>query len=115
MNIGDIRCPSCGKAMKPVKLHCDSCELWLEGKFQSDLLFSLSSEDIALTIAFIRSYGSIKKLQEALGVSYPTARARLEKLVNKLNQTMEAALEQNTTLDRLDRGEISVDEALEEL
>ncbi len=78
-----------------------------------DTLAGLSSEDLALGIAFIRSFGSIKKLQEALGVSYPTARARLEKLVDKLNRGMSINPSPETTLEKLKRGEISVEEALE--
>ncbi len=115
MNIGDVRCPSCGKGMTPVKLHCSSCRLFLEGQFEMETVAGLSSEDLALAIAFIRSYGSIKKLQDALGVSYPTARARLEKLVNKLNKSMEINPARETTLEKLKRGEITVAEALEVL
>ena len=115
MNIGDVRCPSCGKSMTPVRLSCRSCDISLEGHFEMDALFGLSSDDMALAIAFIRSYGSIKKLQDALGVSYPTARARLEKLVEKLNGAMQINPPSETVLDRLKKGEISVSEALEVL
>lgn len=115
MNIGDARCPSCGKGMTPVKLHCSSCSLHLEGRFEMEGIAGLSSEDLALALAFIRSYGSIKKLQDALGVSYPTARAKLEKLVAKLNKTMEINPAPEATLEKLKRGEISVTEALEVL
>lgn len=115
MNIGDIRCPSCRKSMVPVRLHCENCDLSLEGHFEMEALAGLSSEDLALAIAFIKSYGSIKKLQDALGVSYPTARARLERLVGKLNRTMEINPSPELTLEKLKRGEISVTEALEVL
>lgn len=115
MNIGDIKCPSCRRPMVPVKLHCGNCDLWIEGHFEMDALSRLSSEDLALAIAFIRSFGSIKKLQDAMGVSYPTARARLEKLVEKLNSGMTAKASPDRTLDQLKRGEISVKDALEVL
>ena len=115
MNIGDVRCPSCGRNMAPVKLHCGNCDLSLEGHFEMEAIASLSSEDLALAIAFIRSYGSIKKLQDALGVSYPTARAKLEKLVEKLNKTMNINPSPDKTIEQLKRGEISVGEALEVL
>jgi hypothetical protein len=115
MNIGDIRCPSCGKPLTPVRLHCSTCDLSVEGHFETDALAGLSSEDQALAIAFIRSFGSIKKLQEALGVSYPTARSRLEKLVNRLNSGMKIHPLQSVTIEKLDKGEITVSEALEVL
>ncbi len=115
MNIGDIHCPSCRRSMSPVKLHCKTCDLSVEGHFEMDALAGLSNEDQALAIAFIRSFGSIKKLQEALGVSYPTARARLEKLVEKLNSGMKMNPPQATIIQQLEKGEISVNEALEVL
>lgn len=115
MNISNIRCPSCGRSMIPVKLHCSTCDLSVEGHFETDALMGLSNEDQALAIAFIRSFGSIKKLQEALGVSYPTARSRLEKLVEKLNSGMQMNPPQSSTIKRLEKGEITVSEALEVL
>ncbi len=115
MNIGDVKCPSCEKPMIPVKLHCKTCDLSLEGSFEMDALAGLTSEDQALAIAFIRSFGSIKKLQDALGVSYPTARARLEKLVAKLNMGMKMNPPADTTIRKLENGEITVSEALEVL
>jgi hypothetical protein len=48
-------------------------------------------------------------------VSYPTARAKLEKLVDKLNRGMEIEPSQSVVIDRLDKGEITVSEALEVL
>ncbi len=115
MNFGDVKCPSCRKAMKPVKLHCSKCNLSLEGNFNIDGLEGLDSEDMALAIAFIRSFGSIKKLQNILGVSYPTARIKLENLVMKLNNGMEMEPDKEIVIDKLQSGEISVSEALEEL
>ncbi len=115
MNIGDVRCPSCKNPMTPVKLHCKTCDISINGNFEMDALAGLDYNDQALAIAFIRSFGSIKKLQDALGVSYPTARGRLEKLVEKLNRGMEINPPQDTTIRKLEKGEISVSEALEVL
>ena len=115
MNIGNVRCPACNNSMAPVKLHCKTCDLSVEGHFDMDAIAGLNSDDQALAIAFIRSFGSIKKLQDALGVSYPTARARLEKLVEKLNRGMKMNPPQSTTIQRLAKGEITVSEALEVL
>lgn len=115
MNIGNIKCPVCNKSLVPVKLHCKSCELFIEGSFEIDTMAKLDYEDQALAIAFIRCFGSIKKLQDVLGVSYPTARGRLEKLVEKLNSGMNVNPPQASTIQRLENGEISVSEALEVL
>lgn len=115
MDIGEIRCPSCKKLMTPVKLVCPECSISVAGSFTASPLAQLPPEDQAIAMAFIRSYGSIKQLQDTLGVSYPTARARLDRLVNSLNRTMEADVNPDQTLNRLARGEISFDEALRSL
>jgi len=88
MDISNAKCPECGKPMTPVVCLCGRCNVRLEGEFEVSPLARLSSEDQALAIAFIRSFGSIKALQESLGVSYPTARNRLEALVAQLDKAM---------------------------
>jgi hypothetical protein len=101
--------------MVPVACVCDSCGIRLEGEFEISPLAHLGSEDQALAIAFIRSYGNIKKLQSILGVSYPTARNRLDRLVERLNRAMSAPESPESVLQRLEAGEIDVTQALEEL
>ncbi len=115
MDISNIRCPQCKKPMTPVVCKCFSCDLKLEGTFEVSPLAQLPSEDQALVIAFIRSYGSIKKLQDILGVSYPTARARLDRVLDKLNLTMSVPVSRDLVIEKLEKGEIDVDEALEQL
>ncbi len=88
MDISNAKCPECGNPMMPVVCLCARCNVRLEGEFEVSPLARLSSEDQALAIAFIRSFGSIKSLQESLGVSYPTARNRLEALVAQLDKAM---------------------------
>ena len=115
MDIGEIRCPSCRRVMTPVRLSCPLCDLTVQGSFSVSPLAMLPPEDQALAMAFIRSYGSIKQLQETMGVSYPTARARLDRLVAALDRTMEADVNPRQTLNRLSRGEITFDEAMKSL
>lgn len=115
MDIGSVRCPDCRKRMTPAVAVCDRCGLRLEGRFELSPLAMLSSEDQALVIIFLRSYGSIKKIQEILGVSYPTARLRLERLIERINEAMTAPSAIEAVVDRLHRGEISIADALEQL
>jgi len=115
LDIGEIRCPSCRREMTPVRLSCPQCDITVQGFFTISPLAMLPPEDQALAMAFIRSYGSIKQLQETMGVSYPTARARLDRLVAALNRTMEVDVNPRRTLNRLSRGEISFDEAMRSL
>jgi len=116
MDIGNAKCPECGRPMTPVACECLNCTIRMEGKFTVSILSQLSPEDQALVIAFVRSFGSIKKIQELLDVSYPTARIRIAELIKRLDSTMEVPENmENTILEKLDRGDISFSEAMEEL
>ena len=116
MDIGNAKCPECGRSMTPIACECRHCEIRLEGKFTVSILSKLSPEDQALVIAFVRSYGSIKKIKELLDVSYPTARTRIADLIKRLDSTMEVPdRPENRILEQLERGDISFREAMEEL
>jgi hypothetical protein len=87
----------------------------MEGDFSVSPLSSLPPQDQALMIAFVRSYGSIKRIQEILGVSYPTARARLDRIIENLNAIMTGPQDLDAVLEQLARGEISFSQAMERL
>jgi len=115
MDISKATCPECGEVMTPTACECSRCRLRLEGRFTLSPLAYLPSEDQALMIAFLRSMGSIKKIQEILGVSYPTARARLERIIMNLNVLMTAPDDPDAVIEQLARGSISFAQALEKL
>jgi len=116
MDIGNARCPDCGKSMIPVACECQQCGIRMEGTFSVSILSQLSPDDQALVIAFVHSFGSIKKIQELLNVSYPTARTRIADLIKRLDSTMETTdTSRSKVLEKLDRGDISFSEAMEEL
>jgi hypothetical protein len=97
----------------------------IEGAFELPLLAQLPLEDQVFLVAFVRSHGSIKEMERLFGVSYPTIKARLNKLSERLGPVVDVDVAppanedsspaRRAILDRLDRGEISVQEALKEL
>lgn len=115
MDYGKLRCPDCGRPMVPVSCRCEDCGITVQGRFSLSPLSFLSPDEQALVIAFVRSYGSIKRIGEILGVSHPTAKNRIERLVESINGLMEAPPEAAAVLELLDRGEISFSEAMERL
>lgn len=116
MDIGNARCPDCERIMTPVACRCEECGIRMEGNFSVSILSQLSPDDQALMIAFVRSFGSIKKIQELLDVSYPTARARIADLIDRLDSTMEAPdNRENIVLEKLRKGDITFRQAMEEL
>jgi hypothetical protein len=104
------RCPSCGGGMHVEKLCCDSCGTAVQGHYRPCPVCSLDAEARALFDLFMASRGNLKDVQRSLGVSYPTARQRVEEMFQQLEQPSPRprALE---VLKKLRAGEISVDEA----
>ena len=56
----------------------------MEGEFGVGRFGKLSSEQMTLLESFLRSRGNLKEMERALGISYPTVRARVEALVQAL-------------------------------
>ncbi len=91
-------------------------QITVEGNFSLPELASLTLEDQIFIIAFLRSHGSIKEMEQTFGVSYPTIKARLNRLSGQLpyadNNPSPSRAE---VLERLKAGEISADEAIRAL
>jgi len=88
----------------------------IEGSWELPQLARLSAEDQIFVTAFVRSHGSIKEMERVFGVSYPTIKARLNRIGDSLDfvdtNPQPSRVE---ILDRLRRGELSADDAIEEL
>lgn len=88
----------------------------IEGRFELPQLAKLAAEDQVFVAAFIRSHGSIKEMEQTFGVSYPTIKARLNRIAQSLEFVdMNPAPSRQEILDRLSRGEISAEEAITQL
>lgn len=91
----------------------------IEGVFELPQLARLAAEDQVFVIAFLRSHGSIKEMEQVFGVSYPTIKARLNRIAGSFEfvETNPAppAPPRSEILDRLNRGEISAEEAIRAL
>src|ERR1700735_1719230 len=60
-------------------------QIAVEGSFTLPELARLSLEDQVFVTAFLRSHGSIKDMEQTFGVSYPTIKARLNRIAGLLN------------------------------
>lgn len=110
-------CPVCGEVLALTRLTCTACDTELSGQFQSCEFCSLAPEDREVLRVFLVSRGNMKDLERHLGVSYPTARARFDGLLAKLGlePAKPAAPSRVELLERVARGEIGVDEAMEQM
>lgn len=88
----------------------------IEGRFELPQLARLNMEDQVFITAFVRCHGSIKEMEQIFGVSYPTIKSRLNRVANSLEfvDTDPKPL-RGEVLDRLQRGEISAQDAIREL
>ena len=98
-------------------------EVAIEGRFALPPLAQLAGEDQIFVAAFVRCHGSIKQMEKYFRVSYPTIKNRLNKIGSKLafveiDPSPAEAAEVVTTsavLDQLERGELTVAQALDRL
>lgn len=109
-------CPVCGDGLALTRLGCHSCGTELSGDFAQCEYCALGSDDRETLRVFLASRGNMKEVERHLGVSYPTARARFDSLLQKIGVRPEpTAGARAEVLERLARGEIDVDEALSKL
>ena len=91
-------------------------DIVLEGRFALPQLARLSAEDQIFVAAFLKSHGSIKEMEQVFGVSYPTVKARLNRIAGQLEFVeTDPKPSRNEVLDQLARGEISAADAIREL
>jgi hypothetical protein len=88
----------------------------IEGSFELPQLARLNLEDQVFVTAFVRSHGSIKEMERVFGVSYPTIKARLNRIAEGLEFVdTNPSPSQGEILERLNHGEISAEDAIHEL
>lgn len=80
-------CPSCGAELKVSVLHCPNCEMELYNDFQLNSFDLLTAEQTDFLISFLKQRGNMSCVQEELGISYPTAKKKLDDLLTALKLT----------------------------
>src|SRR6185437_8119354 len=107
------RCPVCGEALEVVQLRCPHCQTGVQGRFALDRYARLNREQMQFLEAFLRARGVIKDVEEALGISYPTVRGRLDELLRTLDLGDDRERERRRViLADLSDGKISSEEAM---
>ncbi len=125
MNMNPVigTCPVCGEALTVTRLHCRSCDTTIEGRFALGAFERLTPDQLAFAELFVRKEGRLNRMEEAMGLSYPTLRARLTELRRAMG--FEEAEEETASgisdedrrqiLDDLAAGRLTSEEAVKRL
>jgi hypothetical protein len=116
------RCPVCKSELNVTRLHCPSCDTVVEGRFTPGHFANLSPEQIEFIVTFVRCEGKINRMEQEVGLSYPTIRNRLHEVIRALG--FEPGREEPAEIDQgkrsailadLETGKISADDAMRKL
>ena len=113
------RCPVCRSELEVSRLHCPSCDTTIDGRFTGGPFAHLTAEHLDFIVTFVRCEGRINRMEQELGLSYPTIRNRLLEVIRALGfepgkeEVVEVSAEKrNSVLEDLEAGKISADEAM---
>jgi hypothetical protein len=113
------RCPVCRSELEVSRLHCPSCDTTIDGRFTGGPFSHLTAEHLDFIVTFVRCEGRINRMEQELGLSYPTIRNRLMEVIRALGfepgkeEVVEVSAEKrNSVLEDLEAGKISADEAM---
>ena len=113
------RCPVCRSELEVSRLHCTSCDTTIDGRFTGGPFAHLTAEHLDFIVTFVRCEGRINRMEQELGLSYPTIRNRLLEVIRALGfepgkeEPVEITAEKrNAVLESLEAGKISADDAM---
>lgn len=113
------QCPICHADLMVTRLHCRTCDTTLEGHFELERLFQLTPEQLGFIETFIRCEGKITRVEQELGISYPTVRSRLRDVIRALGYEVgeeEPRVDESkrrAILEDLSQGRVSSEEAVQ--
>lgn len=110
-------CPVCGGKLKVIKMKCGKCDTVIENDFQLSSFDYLSAQELSFIETFIRCRGNIKEVEKELKISYPTVRAKLDEVIEKLGYKVGPRKDERKQdiLDALERGDLTAEQALEQM
>jgi len=105
-------CPYCDGPMRVTTMRCDGCEVDVAAAFPMFRVGNLPTEHQRFIEMFVLAGGNLKTMAEQTGVSYPTVRNRLDKVIAALRDEIAKSRKvKGTILDAVDRGAMDADEA----
>ena len=114
-------CPTChSRGLHISEVSCDACDTQVRSRYSPCPFCGLSEEEQTFLLLFVRSRGNLKDVEKTLGVSYPTVRAKLDEVIERLAPPVPAApaplaTDRKAVLDLVQSGQLSAAEALHRL
>ena len=102
------KCPNCQEGLKIAALKCPECGLELHNDFEPSVFDRITDEQYAYLISFLKNRGSLKNLQNELQISYPSAKKRLDELLEALG--LESPTEEVPDAVEVDLSKMEIDE-----
>jgi len=120
MNRIPEKCPICEEGLVVTEIFCPSCTTTFTGQFetQTSPLSRLNAKQLEFILTFIRCEGKFNRMEEELGISYPTLRNRFNEILLEMGiASSEGADSEEMKIDRMEilqalrNGEIDPSEA----
>jgi len=112
------QCPACGHTLEIAKYHCPNCQTEVSGRFDICRFCNLPPDLRQFVTVFIVNRGNIKLVEKSLGISYPTVRKELKRVIEALGFSVEeeptgvTKEEKLAILNRLEAGEVDFETAM---
>ncbi|MBW7886109.1 MAG: DUF2089 domain-containing protein [Caldilineaceae bacterium] len=116
------RCPFTGGEIVVTRIYCPDADTTIEGRFavEEPPFAHLAPDQLKFVEIFVRNEGKLNRMEEELGLSYPTIRSRLHEIIRALGyepgrEEAAPAVDRKQILDDLDAGRITFEEAMQRL
>jgi hypothetical protein len=117
------KCPICSGEIIVTRLYCRDCDSTIEGRFLAGHFENITPEQLSFIETFVRCEGKITRMEDELGLSYPTIRNRLHEVIRALGyepggEEPDIAMsdeDRRKVLESLERGEITYQQAMQML
>jgi hypothetical protein len=105
-------CPYCKSPMAVTQMTCGACQVTIAAAFPMSRLAGLPVEHQRFIEMFVLAGGNLKEIAEQVGVSYPTIRSRLDKVIEALRGEIgKTQRVRGNVLDAVEPGKTSAEAA----
>jgi hypothetical protein len=113
------RCPLTGGEIVVTRFYSPTADISYEGRFTAPQppFAQLTADQLRFVEVFVRNEGKLNRMEDELGLSYPTIRSRLHEVIRALGyepgkDEPAPAVDRTAVLADLDAGKISFEDAM---